>query len=269
MASHPSTTRALAESAPSRLLRGDLFPHPPRDWRRWTEPSPAFPIDEEVTALRKRERPPKLRDKRHMGVPCPYWYARFMVAGAADMAEREAAEPAASRRRAADQWASLAKESASLAKQLSRRFGASPPWGRVVFFNERFPSEAPASITQAYENIARAVLALLEIEQYARSRRRLLINTQGNIWRLTFAAALGLAWRALTGMNPANSTPFVDFVSAAWNSLSDDPEPVAWERHVRRAIRDYAGWDRYDREVIDQLPIAPSKVWALLGGGKA
>jgi hypothetical protein len=268
MASH-SSTRALAENAPSRLLRGDLFPHPPRNWRHWTEPSPAFPIDEEVTALRKRERPPKLRDKRHMGVPCPYWYARFMVAGAADMAEREAVEPAASRRRKADQWSLLAKESASLAKQLNRRFGASPPSGRVVFFNERFPSEAPTSITEAYEDISKSVPALLEIEQYARSRRQLLVNTQGKIWRLTFTAMLGFAWRAITGMNPANSKPFIDFVSAAWDSLADDPEPVAWERNVRRAIRVYADWARSDREVIDQLPIAPSKVWPLLGSDKA
>jgi hypothetical protein len=187
-----------------------------------------------------------------------------MVAGAADMGEREAAEPAASRRRKAGQWNSLAKKSSSLAKELSRTFGASPPWGRVIFLNERFPSQAPASITEAYEDIARAVPALLEIERYAWSRRQLLINTQGNIWRLTFAAALGFAWRALTGANPANSKPFINFITAAWESLADDPEPVAWEGYVRRAIRDYGDWDRYDQEVFDQLPIAPSRVWPLL-----
>ena len=260
----PPHYSALLDNAVERLLLGEFFAFPPRDWRRWREPSQWLPIDNEITALAMRAPAPRLKDKSKMGVQCPYWHARFMVVAAVDMASREAAQPDKVRHAMAKRWESRAKVAGRLANQLAQSFGSSPPLGKVGFIEERWPGEAPASITDAYIDISKAVLALSHIAQYSRSRRELLINRQGDLWRLTFAATLGLAWRTLTGRDPANSKTFISFVRAAWESLSDEAEEFAWEWYVRRAVKDYAGWDRYDPDSIEQLPFTQSKVLTAL-----
>jgi hypothetical protein len=51
----------------------------------------------------------------------------------------------------------------------------------------------------------------------------------------------------LTGAKPANSDPFLDFVTAAWDSLAEDTEQINWTRSVRRALKLYQGdWDSYE-----------------------
>jgi hypothetical protein len=234
------------ERAVRRLMPGGMRMTTPRSWRCGTEPSSPLSIDENITWLRKRKRTPKLRQDVREIVLCPYWYARFMTALAAVVATREASRSDEFRLRSADGWRELAKKASRIRRELADNFGADPPEGKIVFPEDRWTHyEAPLSITKAYEDVARSVSALSVIEQYGRFRRKILTNRQLDVWRLTFVTQLGLAWQILTGTRPSNSKAFLNFVAAAWESLTEDVE-LSWDWHVRRALElrqaDWAGY---------------------------
>jgi hypothetical protein len=232
--------RRVAVWSAARLTPGGLHMVPPDNWRCGSEPVARLPIDERITWLRRRKRAPKFRQDIKKILPCPYWYARFMTALAADIATQEAGRKDEIRLRSADRWKELANQAKRFSRELAEIFGASPPDGKIIFTEDRWTHhEAPAPITDAYEEVARAVSALSTIEQYARSRRKALRNKQPDIWRLTFVTQLGFAWRVLTGARPANWDPFIDFVTSAWESLAEEEQAINWDRSVRRALELY------------------------------
>jgi hypothetical protein len=53
---------------------------PPLSWSKGVKPKNAISLDDEVSRLTSRPRPPRMRDKevlKELGVLCPYWYARL------------------------------------------------------------------------------------------------------------------------------------------------------------------------------------------------
>jgi hypothetical protein len=69
----------------ARLLGGHTQPDPPTGWPCWSEPTPALPIDDLVTRLRRRNAVPRLRspaELKERDIPCPFYAARFAIAAA-------------------------------------------------------------------------------------------------------------------------------------------------------------------------------------------
>jgi hypothetical protein len=219
--------------------------HPPKDWPCWAEPSPALPIDKAITALRDSNRVPRLRPREKLnsiGLRCCYYAARFAVAMAADvstMAANDDPVEMARRWHAREQAVHNAiREIAVVVESLRAGQSGTP----LV----RWPRREPVEVCHAYEALPALRQALDQIAKHARSSRRVYQHDQGDVWRLVFAADLGFFWRVLTGSNPTRADPFIGFVAAAFESLSDDLPAVPWERTTRRAIAMELDWDRYD-----------------------
>jgi hypothetical protein len=105
----------------------------------------------------------------------------------------------------------------------------------------RWPNTEPPEINRAYWELfaLHRSGAPKRIAAHARTQRQSFQHdrrSKADVWRLTFCADLGFLWRALTGANPARTDPFINFVAAAYESLSDELDPVAWEHVVRRAV---------------------------------
>jgi hypothetical protein len=221
---------------------------PPTDWSCWDEPSPALPIDWVLTRLRHSNRPPQLRPRDELdtrGLPCPYYAARFAIALAVDAATMAAADDAAEmarRWRAHEHAASKARAGIkTIAESLTRAASETP--------FTRWPLVESPEVRAAYKLIfaLHQIGGLDRIEEHARRSRQVFQRDQGDVWRAVFAAELGFFWRVLTDSPPARTTPFIDFITAAYESLMDDPPSVSWERPVRRALAMGLDWDRFEK----------------------
>ena len=233
----------LADAA-KRLTGGRTQYTPPPEWKCGVEPTPALPIDEQINRLQRSNT--KYRLRPGLG-PCAYYAARFGTCLAVDAATMQAADDA---RVMAARWKRLEKAAADAASsfaviaEMLKRDDAAP--------RTRWPTVEPPEVQQA----ERVVFALHEtqgldhVAQFARQARSVFQNNQGEIWRVVFVADLGLLWCELTGEPPVRSDPFLNFVTAAYNSLGQ--APVNWERPVRRALAMRLDWHRY-RNILQNL----------------
>jgi hypothetical protein len=233
------------DDAAKVLTGGRRSPVPPPKWKCWIQPSPPLPIDEAITTLIQSNKIPHLRPKVELavrGFRCPYFAVRWAVAMAVDAATVAAKDdPAdmASRWRALEEFARAARGPVvAIAESLKCD-------SRVA--RTRWPLTEPPEVRYALELIFKLqqTNGLEHIANQAHSTRQLFQNNQGDIWRLTFAADLGFTWVALTGERPARSDPYLNFVAAAFSSLSNTE--ISWERAVRRALALGLDWERYER----------------------
>jgi hypothetical protein len=232
-----------------RLLGGRTSYEPPPNWAYWREPTPALPIDRAITTLRNSDRAPRLRPRETLDarvIACPYYGTRWATAMAVDaatvMARDDPAEMTA-RWRAHEKAAAESRHGiAAIAESLVRA---------TQMPLSRWPMCVPEDVERTYEQIIRLHRSggLDRISDQARVQRKFFQNNQGSreqIWRVVFAADLGLTWRALTGNNPARTEPFIAFVAATYDSLDAGPS-VSWENPIRRALAMGVDWDRYDK----------------------
>ena len=244
-------TRWRLGDVAERLLGGRKRWDPPPDWACWSEPAPVLPIDRAITALRHSNRVPQLRPEEVLDariIACPYYAARYATAMAVDAATVAAGDDPAdmARRWRAHEHAARDARASIAAIAQSLVLAAEVPC-------TRWPLLEPDEVTRAYELVVMVhrIGGLDRIAEYARQSRQLFQNNQGdagNVWRVVFAADLAFTWRVLTGSNPARTDPFVGFVAAAFESLTDDPSPEPWENAVRRALAMELDWDRYDKK---------------------
>jgi hypothetical protein len=83
--------------------------------------------------------------------------------------------------------------------------------------------------------LIRLVLAIKEMAPTSRQIYAERRQTVGDIWRIAFAGGLFPAWRELTGGNPQPDGLFLEFVEAAWNTLSPDQPDVNFVSAIRTA----------------------------------
>jgi hypothetical protein len=234
------------DDAAKILTDGRRAPEPAPKWKCWTQPSPPFPIDEAVTTLIQSNKIPHLRPKEELevrGFRCPYYAVRWAVAMAVDAATVAAKDdPAdmASRWRGLEEFAQAAQAPIAEIAELLRHDSQAP--------RTRWPLTEPLEVRNALELVFKLhqTSGLEHIAKQAHSTRQLFQNNQGDIWRLTFAADLGLTWVALTGERPVRTDPFLDFLGAAFGSLTDTE--VSWEKPVRRALTLGIDWARYEKD---------------------
>ena len=222
-----------------RLLAGHSEPNPPPDWRCWTEPAPALPIDEMISDLMRRNWEPRLRSRSELsaeGIACPFYQLRFAAAAAVDAAtEAASVDPAEMAKR----WRSQ-EEKARRAAQAVEDIAASLPHSELRAV-PRLPLVEPPELISAYKMtmLLRRVGTFNCIADYARRYRRLFQYDRGgphDVWRAVFAADLGFAWAALTGENPTRTEPFIELIVACFESIADRQPEVSWERSIRRAL---------------------------------
>ena len=222
-----------------RLLAAHSEPNPPPDWRCWTEPAPALPIDEMISDLMRRNREPRLRSRSELsaeGIACPFYQLRFAVATAVDAAAAAASEDPMEM---AERWRSQ-EEKMRLAAQMVEDIAASLPHSKLRAA-PRLPLVEPPEVISAYKMVMllRHMGTFDCIADYARRYRGLFQHDRGepyDVWRAVFAADLGFAWAALTGENPARTEPFIEFIVACFESIADRQPEISWERPIRRAM---------------------------------
>ena len=234
----------LADAA-KRLTGGRIQYTPPPEWKCGVEPTPALPIDKAITRLRDSNTKYRL----HSGLgPCAYYAARIGTCLALDAATVQAADDP---RVMAARWKRLEKAAADAASGIAII-------GEALKHDDQAPrTRWPAVEPSEVERALKLIFALHEthgldhITAFARQARSVFQNNQGEIWRAVFAADLGFLWCELTGEPPARSEPFLDFVSAAYDSLGQR-QSVTWDRPVKRALAMRLDWHRY-RNILQNL----------------
>jgi hypothetical protein len=249
-------TRLRFGDAAKRLTGGRIQYTPPADWKCGVEPTPALPIDETISELRQSNRLHRLRPREELsarGIVCPYYAARWATALAVDAATVAAGDDPKDMVR---RW-SMLERSAQQARDGIKGIADLLTTAQAPV--TRWPLLEANDIQQAYDVLIRVLHqsgVLDRMVQHAHQSRRVFQGNQGDkdsIWRLVFAADLGFTWRVLTNSPPAETEPFMSFVAAAFNSLTDDPKPVSWERSIRRALALELDWDRYEKEFLQKV----------------
>jgi hypothetical protein len=95
-----------------------------------------------------------------------------------------------------------------------------------------------------HDTLVRLALKIREVEPTSRRLYAERRQNVGDVWKIAFVGALFRPWRELTGGNPQPDGPFLEFVEAAWCSLSPNQPYVPFERAIRTAKakwRDSAG----------------------------
>jgi hypothetical protein len=236
---HDDITHWLFGDVAERLLAGRSEPTPPSDWRCWTKPTPALPIDEMISDLMRRNREPRLRSRSGLsaeGIACPFYQLRFAIAAAVDAATEAGSEDPA---QMAERWHSHEKK-ARQAAQVIKDIAASLPHSKQRP-TPRLPLVEPPELISAYKMtmLLRHMGTFDCIADHARRYRQLFQYDRGeahHTWRVVFAADLGFVWAALTGENPARTEPFIEFIIACFESIADGQPEVSWERPIRRAL---------------------------------
>jgi hypothetical protein len=229
----------------ARLLGENRFTfrNPPPSWSPWKEPTAEskLPIDDVITRLRHSNRGPRLRsreDLNALGLACPYYAARWAIALAVENASVVAINDDPTQilgawRKAEEAFQKI-REGTEMVEALLK--------ARLLW--PRWPLLRPPAINQVCDTMVELLRSgvLKHAEDDARIAQKTFRNNQGDIWKLSFVAELGLAWRALTGTNPARTDPFADFIAAAYESVTDKPGEISWERTVRRVLKLGIDW---------------------------
>jgi hypothetical protein len=195
----------------------------PPGWLAGHFPTPSLPIDECVQVLletRRIQQPAEMQAVHRLGA-CPYAIARYGVVRAASFARQEQ-EKQKLKRRVIEDLKDLKNERPRLCTSLDYALALVQPLRdasgqlNLSAIDAQALSDAMLSLRDHLgEAHAGIVSALRELSKY-----------RGNVWRLSFVAALFAEWWVLTGKDPKPSAgPCQEFICAAWCSLS----PVAAE----------------------------------------
>jgi hypothetical protein len=239
----------------SRKVREQLLP---ASWQPWQKPRPALPIDEWV-AQQKFARgilPPHIEQNG-----CPYWYVRCGVVTAVHMADQQACQWVEKQKdlrfetkpkyieatlgKYADDATAIAETAKLLHQQISSfwqlHLGIDGNLYRYdhpkVSAIPRNPEIDRAAVLGLLQQLAALpeTLKLNEIKDAADDARQVWVNNQGDIWKKTFVAHLGLIWLDLVKKPPRNSDPFKSFVADAWAALKGDPKE-SFDRTVLNVV---------------------------------
>jgi len=235
----------------ARLLDANKFTfgRPPPDWSLWAEPiaESKLPIDDIITKLCHSNREPRLRsreDLNALGLACPYYAARWAIALAVENATVIASNDDPSRIleawRKAEEAVQKIREGAEALEALLKARLLWPRWPLLR-------SPAINLVCNTMVELCRRDGIVKRAEDDARIEQETFKNNQGDIWKLSFVAELGLAWRALTGTNPARTDPFLGFIAAAYESVTDKSDEISWEGTVRRALKLGVNWDLLEK----------------------
>jgi hypothetical protein len=202
-----------------KVVSGSALPY---GWRAGDLPRPALPIDECVQVLLKQRRiqqPPELLALHPLGV-CPYAIARHGVIRAALFAQQEHLKQKVLKPRAIEALKDLRDKGPRLSTALD---GLQYRVQTLLNVTEQLGLSAIDA--QALSDAITSLQNLLGgAHKSIVSNHRELSKSRGNIWRLSFVAALFAEWWILTGKDPKPSAgPCQEFICAAWCSLS----PVA------------------------------------------
>lgn len=224
----------------SRLAPGYLASTLPAEWVTWKLPRSALPIDNFIKNFLIRERKPKLRSAHdlcsfHLG-GCPYAMARAGVAFALFSAtyrndlEELRKTTTYNLKTLKDEFASLKPALLSAVKTVSDIFGAQMRFQELELDLRPLQDRMLATVFEI-DRIAPAITnSFMERSQY-----------RGDLWKINFVRSMFGTWWRLTGCDPAYSpsSPFLDFVKAAWQSLAPDDLPdLKWESAIETARRD-------------------------------
>lgn len=252
-----------------------------RPWEPWTRPLDPKSIDDEVAKQIERRdqctKNPHMRTRAELDgirISCPYAHARLAVALAAgdgthDLEANQAAKPAPVGNGASEQHADYARAADGLAKEIGAFLTRDLNWGlgdsprpASARRDHNEANERLRRVHAAQDQVAAAQEALKVLAAAARENKEQLIpsHSTGDLWRQAFVMRMGIAWRSLTGCNPApSSAHFSRFVAAGYNSLGPGvmTDAYEWRNHIKTACERMAKrpeWDRWDREERDTLP---------------
>ncbi|WP_315747584.1 MULTISPECIES: hypothetical protein [unclassified Bradyrhizobium] len=208
----------------------------PGKWKPWKKPVPQLPIDRFVTELTERRRPPNLRRpdellRHHVLGACPYAVARAEVARAVLNAsvcydtDQRRDKAIAAMKDASDLLKASRTSLVTILDLLMRVDENAKEFG--------FVSDVDGlSLAEKADDIAR----LLELgDPLYHAYVRLSRQAAAKVWRIAFAGALFRSWWILTGRDPSTSDLFLNFLDAAWESLSSDAGEQNWESAIRTA----------------------------------
>jgi hypothetical protein len=226
-----------------RLIPGFAAGMLPPNWQRGKEPKPALPIDEFITSLKARRRLPKLRSLEDLRcsvakdcpykLACPYAAARESVVDAVQLAgtgtmlndnriDTNEALKAFSER--ADRVRRQLVELCSYVNTIQQSI-------EHVIIDEL--SELPL---KKVGYLYGAYMAIEDLKEAFTRMYRQRSQNAGNVWQIRFVSALFPCWSCLTGTEPSPTGPFLDFVEAAWQSLSEDELPEGkWDSAIKTA----------------------------------
>jgi hypothetical protein len=131
----------------------------------------------------------------------------------------------------------------------------------VARVNRRISTELAIRTLQSAKK-ARDDIAVCFENIHARGRKFVIARSDKKEWEISFASALGFAWRRLTGKNPSGSpeSPFIQFVAAAHASLGAPQVRGSWATPCLEACKRYAA----DFESADHDPtlmLFTSAIW--------
>jgi hypothetical protein len=206
--------------------------------RAGAEPRNPLPIDKYVTDLSHRPRAPKLRPAHELTVfqadGCPYLIARDGTSHAAFHAHYRTF---ANEHRvvANEALKSFAKDARKVRNQMTEMYRHIQTILQAQE-NAYDPDVDPLSLLERGDHLFRAISTIEQLQQPVAEIYRRRSQGSGNVWRISFTAALFRPWWVLTGRDPSATEAFYGFLDAAWDSLSDHPLPeLDWESAISTA----------------------------------
>ncbi len=190
------------------ILRLELSPSAkalPAHWTPWSQPVPALPIDEFVTALARRKRKPLVRSPDELGCyrlgECPYAIARAGVAEAIKLATIN------------DELNDFKAVTTSKLKDLKTELpalklgllSAINHIGSIGSSQECYQELDFSKLSILQDRLLAALVTIRDSMPQIKALHLERSQHRGNLWRQSFVGSLFFTWWTLTNSDPSSS----------------------------------------------------------------